>query len=53
MMPDLGSYAVYVLSSYAVSLGLIVALVAASVRRARRVKAQLDDVERRGGRRNG
>lgn len=52
MMPDLGKYADAVLSSYAVSIVLIVALVAFSVIRARRVRAQLDDVEQR-SRRNG
>jgi heme exporter protein D len=46
-MPDLGSYGVYVLSSYAVSLGLIALLVWFSVARARRVRAQLDEIERR------
>ena len=51
-MPDLGKYAEAVLSSYAVSIGLIVALVAVSVLRARRVRAQLDEVEQR-SRRNG
>ncbi len=52
MMPDLGKYADAVLSSYAVSIALIVALVALSVMRARKVRAQLDDVEQR-SRRNG
>jgi len=52
MMPDLGKYADAVLSSYAVSIALIVALVALSVLRARKVRAQLDDVEKR-SRRNG
>ncbi len=33
MMPDLGKYADAVLSSYAVSLALIVALVVLSIRR--------------------
>jgi len=47
MMPDLGKYADAVLSSYAVSIVLIVALVAVSVVRARKVRAQLDDVESR------
>lgn len=51
-MPDLGKYAEAVLSSYAVSIGLIVALVAVSVLRARKVRAQLDEVEQR-SRRNG
>ena len=44
-MPDLGSYAVSVLSAYGVSLTLLVGLVWASVRRARRVKAALDEIE--------
>jgi heme exporter protein D len=52
MMPDLGKYADAVLSSYAVSIALIVALVAVSVLRARKVRAQLDDVENR-SRKNG
>lgn len=52
MMPDLGKYADAVLSSYAVSIVLLVALVAFSVIRARKVRAQLDDVEQR-SRRNG
>lgn len=47
-MPDLGKYAEAVLSSYALSILLIVALVAISVRRARRVRAALEEVERRG-----
>lgn len=47
MMPDLGKYADAVLSSYAVSIVLIVALVAVSVMRARKVRTQLDEVERR------
>ena len=46
MIPDLGQYAGPVLSSYAVSLVLIAALVALSVARARRVKARLDKVEK-------
>jgi heme exporter protein D len=52
MMPDLGKYADAVLSSYAVSIVLILALVAFSVVRARKVRAQLDEVERR-SRKNG
>ena len=47
-MPDLGKYAEAVLSSYAISLGLIVALVVLSILRARKVKAQLAEVEARG-----
>lgn len=45
MMPDLGKYAEAVLSSYAVSLVLLVALVWLSVRRSKRIKAQLQDIE--------
>lgn len=48
MIPDLGKYAGYVLSSYAVSLVLLVALVALSVVRARRIRAELKQVEERG-----
>ena len=47
MMPDLGKYAGAVLSAYAVSLALIVLLVAVSLWRARRVRAELDRVEDR------
>ena len=47
MMPDLGKYAGAVLSSYAVSLGLIVLLVVLSVWRSRRVRAELQKVEER------
>ena len=52
MMPDLGKYADAVLSSYAVSILLIVVLVAVSVMCARKVRAELDEVEKR-SRRNG
>ncbi len=48
MMPDLGKYAEAVLSSYAVSIALIILLVIASVVRARRVKRDLDGIEKRG-----
>lgn len=47
MMPDLGKYAEAVLTSYAVSLGLIIVLIVASVMRSRRVKAELEEVETR------
>ncbi|MCT4683384.1 MAG: heme exporter protein CcmD [Roseicyclus sp.] len=50
MMPDLGTYAVPVLSSYGVSLGLLIAVVAASIWKARRVRARLEEVETRRGR---
>lgn len=51
-MPDLGRYAVEVLSAYAVCLVLVAALVWLSIRRARRVRAQLKEIEdrRSGGR---
>ncbi|MCT4558916.1 MAG: heme exporter protein CcmD [Pelagimonas sp.] len=47
MMPELGKYAEAVLSSYAVSIGLIVLLVVVSVARARRVRSELEQVEER------
>lgn len=46
-MPDLGQYTVYVLSSYAVALGLLAAIVAGSIWQARRVRARLEAVENR------
>jgi heme exporter protein D len=46
-MPDLGQYAVYVLSSYAVTLGLLAVLIIGSVWQARRVRARLEAVENR------
>ena len=46
-MPDLGAYAVEVLSAYAVSLGLLVALVVLSVIRSRQVKRRLAEAEAR------
>ena len=48
-MPDLGKYAVSVLSAYGAAIVLIVALVMLSIRRGRRVKNQLDEVERKVG----
>lgn len=47
MMPDLGKYAGYVLSSYAVSIALLVGLVVISVMRAKRAKAELRKIEER------
>ncbi|MCR8547028.1 heme exporter protein CcmD [Salipiger sp. P9] len=47
MMPELGKYAFAVLASYGVSLALIVVLVAMSLMRARRVRAELDKIEER------
>jgi len=49
MMPDLGKYAETVLSAYAVSLVLIVVLVLLSLRRGRKVKAELEAVEKKVG----
>lgn len=49
-MPDLGKYADAVLSAYAVSITLLVAIVAISLWRGRRVRAQMRDVEARSGR---
>lgn len=46
-MPDLGKYADAVLSSYAVSIILIVGLVALSILRANKVQRQLASVEER------
>lgn len=47
MMPDLGKYQAEVLSAYAVTLVLLVALVVLSWLRARKVRRQLDEVEER------
>ena len=46
-MPDLGSYTVEVLSSYAVTLALIAGLIWLSVARARMVLRALKDAEAR------
>ncbi|SEK49727.1 heme exporter protein D [Roseovarius azorensis] len=47
MMPDLGKYAEAVLSSYALSIMLIAGLVAVSLIRARRVRKELQGIERK------
>ena len=47
MMPDLGKYAQAVLSSYAVSIAVLVVLVAMSVWRARKTRRELTDIEQR------
>ena len=47
MMPELGKYAFTVLASYGVSLVLLLLLVVASVRRSRKVRADLDRIEER------
>jgi heme exporter protein D len=49
MMPDLGKYAFAVLNSYGVTVVLLLAIVAISVRRARKVKSALDEIEDRRG----
>ena len=46
-MPDLGPYAVEVLSAYAVSLGLLIALIVFSVMRGKRIKRALEEAEAR------
>ena len=48
-MPDLGQYSFYVLSAYAVTILPIVAIVTLSIRKARRTRARLSDVEARRG----
>lgn len=50
MMPDLGKYSDTVLSSYIVSIVLLVVLVTLSIRASRKARAELQKVE---GRRNG
>lgn len=46
-MPDLGRYATEVLLAYGVSLLLLAMIIVMSVRRARRVRAHLHEVEAR------
>lgn len=46
-MPDLGKYADVVLSAYAVSLLLLVGIVALSLWRGRRVRAEMEEMEQR------
>ncbi|KJZ20363.1 heme exporter protein CcmD [Loktanella sp. S4079] len=47
-MPDLGKYAIEVLSAYGVSLTLLAAIIFASWRRAKRTKADLERIENNG-----
>ena len=47
MMPDLGKYADAVLSSYAVSLVLLALIIWLSLRRSKRIKSDLEEVERK------
>ncbi len=49
MIPDLGKYAVEVMSAYAVSLLLLAALIALTLRRGRAARDALRDVEREAG----
>jgi heme exporter protein CcmD len=52
-MPDLGSYAGYVLGSYAAALVILGAVVAASLRAAARARRELERLESRHGRKRG
>ena len=53
-MPDLGSYSIYVLSAYGVSIALLVLLVLGTLRRSGQVRAELAVIEaRREAKRNG
>ena len=45
-MPDLGKYAFEVITAYAASIAVLVVLVGLSLRRSRRVKRMLEEVER-------
>ncbi len=47
MIPDLGKYADAVLSSYAASIVLLVALVVFSILRGRKVRAEMEKIEQR------
>ena len=54
MMPELGRYALEVLSAYAVTLGALAVLIGYVLWRGRRVRAALETIEaRQEGRRNG
>ncbi len=46
-MPELGKYAETVLSSYAVSIVLLLVLVGASLYRSNKVRSQLEAVEKK------
>jgi heme exporter protein D len=52
-MPDLGNYAGTVLAAYGAALALLVALVALTLWRGRRVRRELEVIEARGLRRDG
>lgn len=49
-MPDLGKYADTVLSAYGASIVLLLVLVWLSLRRGRKVRAELAEIEKRGTR---
>ncbi|MFC2969155.1 heme exporter protein CcmD [Acidimangrovimonas pyrenivorans] len=53
MLPDLGKYEVAVLSAYGAAIVLIVVLVVWTLIRGAKVRRQLDEVEKRRGRKNG
>lgn len=46
MTPDLGKYAVEVLSAYGVSLGLMAVLLVVTLRRGKRARAALRTIEK-------
>jgi len=45
MIPDLGKYALWVLASYGVAIGLLGAITLASIRQARRTRRALREME--------
>lgn len=47
MMPDLGKYAVSVLSAYGASILLLVGIVVLSLRAGRKARSELSEVEKR------
>ncbi|MGV6847578.1 MAG: heme exporter protein CcmD [Marinibacterium sp.] len=47
MGPDLGKYAVTVLSAYAASLVVLLVLVGLTLRRGRKIRARMEDMENR------
>ncbi|WP_299636001.1 heme exporter protein CcmD [uncultured Ruegeria sp.] len=47
MIPDLGKYSDAVLSSYAVSVVLLVALIVFSVMRGRKMRTEMEKIEQR------
>ena len=49
-MPDLGTYAIEVLSAYAASIVLLVLFVAMTLLRGRRVRAEMNEIDPKAGR---